>query len=116
MREGGQKVRVSEDQLEQYFWHAAGREGGVWGEGCLFHDVSVWPHISRGRSTNQSRPHPIIHWLPEELTAACRISPLEPSDLLTEARKKTEKPKEKKTTCNKKAALIVADIPGNESE
>lgn len=90
---------------------------GVWGVmgggGCLFHDVSVWPHISRGRSTNQSRPHPIIHWLPQESTAACRTSPLEPSDLLTEARKKNRKAKRKKTTtCNKKAALIVADIAG----
>lgn len=37
------KMRVRENQLGQYFQHAERSQGS---RGCLFHDVSVWTHIS----------------------------------------------------------------------
>lgn len=55
-------MRVSKDQLELYFWLAAGRGG----EGASFSMMSAFGHTSVDWCTNQSRQHPIIHWLPEE--------------------------------------------------
>lgn len=85
MVRGGQRVRVSEDQLELYFWHAAGRGGGR----ASFSMMSAFGRTSVDWYTNQSRPHSIIHWLP---LAACRTSPLELSDLIkTKKRNKNKK-------------------------
>lgn len=64
-------------------------EGGWGGGGASFSMMSAFGRTSVGWHTNQSRPHPIIHWLPEDLKAACRTSPLELSHLLTEALKKS---------------------------
>lgn len=62
--------------------------------GASFSMMSAFGNTSVDWYTNQSRPHSSIHWLPEELRAACGTSPLELSDLLTEALK-TAKKKEK---------------------